>query len=75
MNGWPNNTLATVQWTSTTTLENGDPFLNKGVHFISLKWGKVTELDVYQETLAIYKGLEKQYQSGILEVKAPRIIS
>ena len=47
VNGWPNNSLAIVQWTSTTTLENGDPFLNKGVQFICLKWGKVTELDVY----------------------------
>jgi ketosteroid isomerase-like protein len=73
--GWPHNTLAIVRWTSTATLENGDPFQNKGVHFITLKWGKVTELDVYEDTLAVYNGLEKQYQSGILEAKAPQIIS
>jgi ketosteroid isomerase-like protein len=73
--GLPQNTLAIVRWTSTATLENGDPFLNKGVHFITLKWGKVTELDVYEDTLAVFNGLEKQYQSGILEAKAPQIIS
>lgn len=73
--GLPQDTLAIVRWTATATLENGDPYLNKGVHFITLKWGKATELDVYEDTLAVYNGLEKQYQSGILEAKAPQIIS
>jgi ketosteroid isomerase-like protein len=75
LKGWPNNTLAVVRWTATATLENGDPYLNKGVHFITLKWGKVTELDVYEDSLAVYNGLEKQYTSGIKEAKASQIIS
>lgn len=73
--GWPHRTLAIVRWTATATLENGDPYLNKGVHFITLKWGKVVELDVYEDTLAVFNGLEKQYKAGILEAKAPQIIS
>jgi ketosteroid isomerase-like protein len=73
--GWPHNTLAIVRWTAAATLENGDRYLNKGVHFITLKWGKVTELDVYEDTQAVANGLEKQYQAGILEAKAPKIIS
>ncbi len=32
-------------------------------------------MDVYVETLPDYYGLEKQYQSGISEAKAPQIIS
>ncbi len=73
--GLPHNTLAIVRWTATATLENGDPYLNKGVHFITLKWGRVTEIDVYEDTLAVANGLEKQYQAGITEAKAPQIIS
>ncbi|MCK8495437.1 nuclear transport factor 2 family protein [Spirosoma sp. RP8] len=73
--GWPHNTLAIVRWTATATLENGDPYVNKGVHFITLKWGKVVELDVHEDTLTVYNGLEKQYQAGIQEAKAPQIIS
>jgi len=73
--GWPHNTLAIVRWTATATLENGDSYLNKGIHFITLKWGKVVELDVHEDTLAVYNGLEKQYAAGILEAKAPQIIS
>ncbi|MET0571972.1 MAG: nuclear transport factor 2 family protein [Pedobacter agri] len=73
--GWPGNTLAVVRWTATAILENGDPYINKGTHFITLKWGKVTEIDVYEDTLAVYNGLEKQFKSGIEEARAPQIIS
>ncbi|MVN22205.1 nuclear transport factor 2 family protein [Mucilaginibacter arboris] len=73
--GWPHNTLAIVRWTATATLNNGDSYLNKGVHFITLKWGKVVELDVHEDTLVVFNGLEKQYQAGIKEAKAPQIIS
>jgi len=73
--GLPHHTLAIVRWEATATLENGDPYLNKGVHFITLKWGKVIELEVYEDTLVVANGLEKQYQSGIQEAKAPQIIS
>lgn len=72
--GWPHNTLAIARWTATATLENGAPYLNKGVHFITLKWGKVVELEVYEDSLVVYNGLEKQYQAGIQEAKAPQII-
>ncbi len=73
--GWPQNTLAIVRWVGTSTLNNGDPYLNKGVHFITIKWGKLTELEVYEDSQAVSSGLEKQHQAGILEAKAPQIIS
>ena len=73
--GWPDNTLAIVRWTATAVLANGDPYINKGAHFVTLKWGKITEFDVYEDSLAVYNGLEKQYLSGIEEAHAPQIIS
>lgn len=73
--GWPHNTPAIVRWTATATLENGDSYLNKGVHVITLRWGKVIELAVHEDTLAVYTGLEKQYQAGIQEARAPQNIS
>jgi ketosteroid isomerase-like protein len=73
--GWPNHTLAIVRWTATATLENGDPYVNKGVHFITLKWGKVVELDVHEDTLAVFNGLKKQFESGIDEANAAQIVS
>lgn len=73
--GLPHHTLAIVRWTATATLETGEPYLNKGVHFITLRWGKVVSIDVYEDTLAVYNGLEAQFQAGIDEAHAPQIIS
>ncbi|WP_231424226.1 nuclear transport factor 2 family protein [Pedobacter sp. Leaf250] len=75
VHNWPGSTFAVVHWTATAILENGDPYLNKGVHFITLKWGKATSIDVYEDTLAVYNGLEKQYNAGIQEAKASQIVS
>lgn len=73
--GWPNNTLVIARWTGTAVLENGDPYLNKGAHFITIKWGKITEFDVYEDSQAVFNGLEKQFQSGIEEARASPITS
>jgi ketosteroid isomerase-like protein len=73
--GWPNNTLAIVQWTAVATLKNGEYYRNKGVHFITLKWGTLVELNIYEDSQAVASALEKQYQSGVKEAKAPPIIS
>jgi|SRR5579872_2061412 len=73
--GWPNNTLVILQWTAVATLENGEPYENKGVHFITLKWGTAVELNVYEDSQAVANALEKQHQSGMKEAKAPQIIS
>lgn len=75
VSGWPANTLAIVRWKATATLPNGERYLNKGVHFINIKWGKVSEIDVYEDTLAVFNGLNEQYNSGIIEAKAAQITS
>jgi ketosteroid isomerase-like protein len=73
--GWPNNTLAIVQWQANATLKDGSEYLNDGVHFIRVKWGKITEMNVYEDSQAVANALEKQFQSGIVEAKATQIIS
>jgi len=73
--GWPNKTLAIVRWTANAVLANGESYENHGVHFISLKWGKVIEINVYEDTMKANYGLEIQYEAGIKEAKAQQIIS
>lgn len=68
-------TLAIVRWTATCTLLNGEPYLNKGVHFITLKLGKAVKFDVYEDTKTVSHGLDVQFESGIKEAKAPKIES
>jgi hypothetical protein len=73
--GGPANTLVLAKWTATCTLLNGEYYENKGVHFITIKWGKAVKFDVYENTKVVSHGLDVQYEAGIKEAKAPKIES
>ena len=73
--GGPVKTLVIARWTATCHLLNGEPYENKGVHFITLKWGKAVKFDVYENTKVVSHGLNVQYEAGIKEAKAPQIVS
>ena len=73
--GGPANTLVIARWTATCKLLNGEPYENKGVHFITLKWGKAVKFDVYENTKVVSHGLDVQFEAGIKEAKAPKIVS
>jgi len=73
--GWPHHTLAIVRWSAGATLQNGEPYLNHGVHFVTLKWAKVTEIEVYEDSQLVANTLQKQFDAGIREAMAAPITS
>jgi ketosteroid isomerase-like protein len=75
VHGGPWNTTVVARWVATCTLENGDPYINPGIHVIKLRWGKAYDFDVYEDTFAVTVGLEKQAKSGIAEASAAQIVS
>jgi ketosteroid isomerase-like protein len=75
VHGAPWNTTVFARWVATCKLENGEPYVNPGIHVIKLRWGKAYDFDVYEDTLAVTVGLEKQAESGIAEASAPQIRS
>jgi len=75
VHGGPWNTTVVARWVATCTLENGEPYVNPGIHVIKLRWGKAYDFDVYEDTFAVTVGLEKQAESGISEALAPQIQS
>ena len=75
VHGGPWNTTVVARWVATCTLENGDPYINPGIHVIKLRWGKAYDFDVYEDTFAVTVGLEKQSKSGIAEASAAQIVS
>lgn len=75
VSGMPWNTTVIVQWVATMTLENGDPYVNPGVHIINLRWGKAYTFDVSEDTQAVAEGLAKQAKAGIAEAIAQKIES
>jgi ketosteroid isomerase-like protein len=69
------NTLVIARLTATCRLLNGEPYENKGVHLINIKWGKAVKFDVYENTKVVSHGLDVQFEAGIKEAKAPKIVS
>jgi ketosteroid isomerase-like protein len=73
--GWPQHTTIFVRWRASMTLANGEPYENRGVHIIVMKWGKVHSLDVHEDSEAVAKALRKQAEAGIAEALAPKLES
>jgi ketosteroid isomerase-like protein len=73
--GPPWRTTVIVQWVATATLANGDPYVNRGAHIITMQWGKVYSFYAYEDSQAVATGLAKQAQAGIKEAAAPKIES
>jgi ketosteroid isomerase-like protein len=73
--GMPWNTTAIVQWTAQTTLSNGMPYHNAGVHFLTLRWGKAYRFQVYEDSQAVARALSCLAEHGVEEAIAPPIVS
>ena len=73
--GFPWNTLVIARWVATTKLINGQKYVNPGVHFISIRWGKAYKFDVYEDTQVVSNGLAQQAKYGIKEAVAEKIES
>ena len=74
--GGPWHTKVFVQWDATATLLNGDSsYFNRGLHVITMRWGKVYSLDVFEDSQEVARGLVVQAQSGLKEAIAEQIIS
>ncbi|MDP3777097.1 MAG: hypothetical protein CTY38_10070 [Methylotenera sp.] len=75
VNGWPANTTVFVRWVGTSTLLNGDNYVNRGLHVFNLRWGKVYELEEYQDSQAAANALLAQSKAGINEATSQQISS
>ena len=59
--GWPWHTTVFVQWDGTATLLNGDAsYFNRGLHVITLRWGRIYALDVFEDSQEAARGLAAQ---------------
>jgi len=74
--GWPWNTTVFVQWDATARLLNGDSsYFNRGFHVITMRWGKVYALDVFEDSQEVDRGLSAQAAAGLEEAVAAQIVS
>ena len=73
--GWPWHTTVFVQWDGTATLLDGGPYSQHAVHVITLRWGKIHALDVFEDSQEVARALDVQAASGLEEAVAEQIVS
>ena len=73
--GWPWRTLVFVQWDGTATLLNGDDYFQHAIHVITLQWGKIHAIDVFEDSQEVAWALRTQAAAGLEEAVAEPIAS
>lgn len=73
--GPPWNTRVFAQWDSKATLVSGAPYINRGLHLFTLRWGRVLALEEFRDTQAAANGLTAQSATGLEEAGAKPIVS
>jgi ketosteroid isomerase-like protein len=73
--GWPWHTMVFVQWDGTATLLNGGGYSQHAIHVITLKWGKIAALDVFEDSQEVARALAAQAATGLDEAAAEPIVS
>lgn len=73
--GPPWHTMVFVQWDGTATLLDGGPYFQHAVHVITLRWGKIAALDVFEDSQEVTRALAIQAEGGLEEAEAEPILS
>jgi ketosteroid isomerase-like protein len=73
--GLPWNTQVFAEWDGNATLNDGAPYINRGLHVFTLRWGKVYALEEFQDSQAAANGLAAQAAAGLKEASAEPILS
>src|SRR4051812_8603251 len=73
--GPPWRTMVFVQWDGTATLLDGGGYFQHAVHVITLRWGKIVALDVFEDSQEVSRALAIQAEAGLDEAVAEPILS
>lgn len=75
VSGWPWNTTAMLEWTDHLTDREGKQYSNRGVHVITIAWGKVKSLEVFCDIEYLQGYFEALIKQGVAEASLPPIES
>lgn len=73
VSGMPWDTLVATQLIIHATLRDGHAYKNRALQVLRLRWGRVVEDYVYEDTYILVNALEKLAQQGVAEAKASPI--
>lgn len=73
VSGFPWNTLVVTHLAIRATLADGRAYHNKGLQMVRLRWGKIVEDYVYEDTHVLVSELQNLARRGISEATAQPI--
>ncbi|MEJ5946136.1 nuclear transport factor 2 family protein [Pseudokineococcus basanitobsidens] len=73
--GLPHRTTIVMRWDATQEMPDGSPYLNHGVHVITMRWLKVTAIDANEDSQAVDRALAVIAAHGVDEAAAAPITS
>ncbi|MBX3084923.1 MAG: nuclear transport factor 2 family protein [Anaerolineae bacterium] len=73
VSGWPWNTTATTQFTVRATMRDGQPYQNQAMQFVRLRWGKIVEDIIFEDTHKLVLALNRMAEQGVSEAAAAPI--
>lgn len=74
--GWPWNTVVVTHFSVQANLRDGRPYRNQGMQYVRLRWGRVVEDRIYEDTQKLMTELRHMADQGIGEaVSAPLAVS
>jgi ketosteroid isomerase-like protein len=74
VSGAPWNTTVVAEWKETNSGTDGVRTSNCGIHFLRLRWGRVTQLIICPDTVGLKATLDRLAKSGNPEAHAPPIV-
>lgn len=73
ISGFPWYTTAMIEWTDYLTDRVGNSYSNRGVHVITIVWGKVISLEVFCDTEYLRGYFQALKEQGVEEASAKPI--
>jgi ketosteroid isomerase-like protein len=64
VNGWPWNTVVATRLAIRATLRDGREYRNEGMQFLRLRWGRIVEDRIYEDTQKLVEELERMEEEG-----------
>jgi ketosteroid isomerase-like protein len=74
VSGGPWNTSVIAEWSETNSGTDGVRTFNRGIHFVHLQWGRVTQLTICPDTVGLKATLDRLAAAGNFEAHAAPIV-
>lgn len=70
VSGWPWDTVAATRFSVRATLPGGAIYRNEGMQLLRLRWGRVVEGRLYEDTQLLAAALASLARQGVAEAQA-----